>query len=98
PYASVMPASFNTLLATSPTARPTPWGAGFSVTCTDALLPVTREGRELARAQPLSHEVQNILILIMFSFALAIERRIDGLNSRLPARPRPPNPPTCRTM
>src|SRR5438128_1092560 len=40
-----MPASFNTLLATSPTASPTPWGAGLSVTSTAPLLPVTRNRR-----------------------------------------------------
>src|SRR5437016_12332697 len=93
-----MPASFNTLLATSPTASPTPWGAGLSVTSTDPLLPVTRNGREWARPQPHSHEPQPLLISIMFSFALSIARRIEGPTSPPRPRPRPAQPSLFPTL
>src|SRR5437762_1510630 len=93
-----MPARRSTLFATSPTARPTPCGAGLSVTTTDPLRAVTRKGNEWERWQPHSQDPQPRLISIMFNFALSMARRIDGPTSRPRARPRPANPSLFPTM
>src|SRR2546428_635980 len=93
-----MPASRKTLLAMSPTARPTPCGAGFRNTSTEPLLPDTLNGSVWARPQPHSQEPQPRLISIMLSFALSIARRIDGPTSRPRARPRPAKPSLFPTM
>src|SRR5438552_11112985 len=93
-----MPARRSTLFATSPTARPTPCGAGLSVTTTDPLRAVTRKGNEWERWQPHSQDPQPRLISIMFNFALSMARRIDGPTSRPRARPRPANPSLSPTM
>src|SRR5688572_10899093 len=93
-----MPARRRTLFATSPTARPTPCGAGLRLTSTEPLLPVTRKGREWARWHPHSHDPQPRLTSIMFSFALSIARRIAGPTSRPRARPNPAYPSLFPTM
>src|SRR6266571_26803 len=93
-----MPASRSTLFAMSPTARPTPCGAGLRTTSTDPLLPVTLNGSVWARPHPHSQEPQPRLISIMLSFALSIARRIDGPTSRPRARPRPAKPSLFPTM
>src|SRR5438067_747765 len=93
-----MPARRSTLFATSPTARPTPCGAGLSVTTTDPRRAVTRKGNEWERWQPHSQDPQPRLISIMFNFALSMARRIDGPTSRPRAQPRPANPSLFPTM
>src|SRR6266571_4225161 len=93
-----MPPRRRTLFATSPTARPTPCGAGFRTTTTEPLRPVTLKGSEWARWHPHSQEPHPRLISIMFSFALSIARRIEGPTSRPRARPRPAKPSLFPTM
>src|SRR5213592_2031630 len=77
-----MPARRSTLFAMSPTARPTPCGAGFSTTSTEPLRPITLNGRVWARQHPHSQEPQPRLISIMLSFALSIARRTDFATAR----------------
>ena len=73
--------SLRTIFAISPTALPTPWGAGLIVTTTEPDLPTTRNGRLCALPQPHSHDPQPLLISRMLSFALLIAFLIAGAAS-----------------
>ena len=87
-----MPANRRIGFATSPTARPTPRGAGLNVTTTEPTRPWTWNGSVCARPQPHSQLPQPRYTSTTSSFARSIARRIVGPTSRPFARPRPTNP------